>query len=121
MDFRADCEEATAGSIRVVEFFAGMGGMRAAGLLSGVSFNVVAAYEISELCAKAYQHNFGSHEWRSKTIERIPTAELDALQADVWLMSPPCQPFTRSGLRKDHEDTRTQPLLHLIEVLMQMQ
>jgi tRNA (cytosine38-C5)-methyltransferase len=26
-------------------------------------------------------------------------ALLDRLAADVWLLSPPCQPFTRQGLR----------------------
>ncbi|CAE8628668.1 unnamed protein product, partial [Polarella glacialis] len=97
-----------------------MGGMRAAGHVSGLPFKVVAAYEVSDLCAQAYRHNYGSHDWRLQTIERLHVEELDALNADVWLMSPPCQPFTRSGLRKDHEDDRTRALLHLVDVLGQM-
>lgn len=32
-------------------------------------------------------------------------------------MSPPCQPYTQGGLKKDHEDTRAKALLHLIEAL----
>lgn len=104
----------------VVEFFAGMGGMRAAGLESGIPMKVVAAYEVSEICQEAYRHNYGGEEWRLKTIEQLSTEELDAQGADVWHMSPPCQPFTRSGRRQDHEDNRTQPLLHLIHVLGEM-
>ena len=29
-------------------------------------------------------------------------AELEALRANVWLLSPPCQPFTRNGNRYEH-------------------
>jgi hypothetical protein len=29
------------------------------------------------------------------------------------MMSPPCQPHTRQGNRKDEEDTRSQPLAHI--------
>lgn len=105
----------------VVEFFAGMGGMRVAGDQSGIPIRILAAYEVSEICQKAYIHNFGSNEWRLKTIERLPIEELDNLHADMWLMSPPCQPFTRAGRRQDHEDNRTAGLLHLIDVLPRMQ
>eukprot|EP00930_Biecheleria_cincta_P055823 TRINITY_DN42080_c0_g1_i1.p1 TRINITY_DN42080_c0_g1~~TRINITY_DN42080_c0_g1_i1.p1 ORF type:complete len:441 (-),score=86.93 TRINITY_DN42080_c0_g1_i1:22-1344(-) len=105
------------GELKVVEFFAGIGGMRAATLESGLQLKVIAAYEVSDLCKQAYHHNYGKEDWRVKTIERIPDEELDALRADVWLMSPPCQPFTRSGLRRDHEDDRSRALLHLVEVL----
>ena len=33
-------------------------------------------------------------------------------------MSPPCQPFTRQGLQKDTEDSRTQPFLHIMKELI---
>ena len=33
-------------------------------------------------------------------------------------MSPPCQPFTRQGLQKDTEDSRTQPFLHIMNELI---
>jgi len=35
-------------------------------------------------------------------------------------MSPPCQPFTRQGLKKDVEDPRSKSFLHLMSVLPQM-
>eukprot|EP00931_Biecheleriopsis_adriatica_P048121 TRINITY_DN27795_c0_g1_i1.p1 TRINITY_DN27795_c0_g1~~TRINITY_DN27795_c0_g1_i1.p1 ORF type:complete len:450 (-),score=62.25 TRINITY_DN27795_c0_g1_i1:19-1236(-) len=94
--------------------------MRAAAQVSQLHVQIVAAYEVSELCKQAYCHNYGGEEWKVKTIERLQLQELQALDADVWLMSPPCQPFTRSGRRKDHEDDRSRALLHLIEMLKQM-
>lgn len=35
-------------------------------------------------------------------------------------MSPPCQPFTRQGLKKDVEDSRSQPLMHILTLLPQI-
>ena len=35
-------------------------------------------------------------------------------------MSPPCQPFTRAGAKRDNTDTRTEPFLHLLAVLETM-
>jgi len=34
----------------------------------------------------------------------------------IWLMSPPCQPYTRQGKQEDIKDTRAKPLLNLIEM-----
>ncbi len=41
--------------------------------------------------------------------------------ADLWLLSPPCQPYTRTGLCLDLEDRRAQPLLHLSKLLPKLQ
>ena len=35
-------------------------------------------------------------------------------------MSPPCQPFTRNGKQQDTEDSRTKPLLNIIEKISKM-
>lgn len=35
----------------------------------------------------------------------------------MWLLSPPCQPHTRQGMKRDCEDTRSDGLLHLISLL----
>ncbi|CAL1163843.1 unnamed protein product [Cladocopium goreaui] len=103
--------------LRVLELFAGIGGMRMSLQRAELPHQIVAAFDVSELCEKAYRHNFGGEEWKKKTIECLKPQELDALGADVWLMSPPCQPFTRAGKRKDHEDDRSRGLLHLIGLL----
>lgn len=41
----------------------------------------------------------------------------ESLDADCWLMSPPCQPFTRGGNNGDAGDRRSTALLFLIGVL----
>ncbi|XP_063777596.1 tRNA (cytosine(38)-C(5))-methyltransferase isoform X2 [Pseudophryne corroboree] len=49
--------------------------------------------------------------------EGIPVKELDCLSFDMILMSPPCQPFTRIGLKGDVSDPRAKSFLYVLEVL----
>ena len=35
-------------------------------------------------------------------------------EAELWWLSPPCQPYTQRGLQKDVEDPRSRPLLHIL-------
>ena len=49
---------------------------------------------------------------------RVPDCGAGAwLQADLWMMSPPCQPFTCIGLQRDAADPRSNSLLHLVKLL----
>ncbi len=41
-------------------------------------------------------------------------AQLDKYAADLWVLSPPCQPFTRQGLKKDVQDFRAAPFQALL-------
>lgn len=44
----------------------------------------------------------------------------ERLRGDVFLMSPPCQPYTRTGKQQGSADPRAQSLffiLHLLDVL----
>ncbi|XP_015596302.1 tRNA (cytosine(38)-C(5))-methyltransferase isoform X2 [Cephus cinctus] len=43
------------------------------------------------------------------------------MNIDTILMSPPCQPFTRVGLKKDILDKRTDCLLHVLEFIPHIQ
>lgn len=45
---------------------------------------------------------------------------MNKLGISVILMSPPCQPFTRQGLKKGLEDPRSQPLTHILKILPQL-
>lgn len=45
----------------------------------------------------------------------------DIPQADIWLLSPPCQPFTKGGSRKDSDDPRSRPFLKLIELMLSLE
>lgn len=50
-------------------------------------------------------------------LEGITTGALDSFRADIWLMSPPCQPFTRRGLQLHAADRRSASFVHLLEIL----
>jgi len=106
----------------ILEFFSGIGGMRYAAQAWAErgpgerSVRVAASFEISEVCNRIYEHNFGDKP-RTKSIEHLEPALLDSFGADTWLMSPPCQPYTSMGKQRDAQDPRARALLHLCEVI----
>jgi tRNA (cytosine38-C5)-methyltransferase len=109
---------------KIVEFFSGIGGWSCA--LSRLppvlgEFKVVAAFDINTLANDVYTYN---HKLRpsGKSLERVNAATLENLQANVWVMSPPCQPFTRNNTteERDANDTRSRAFLYLIEQLQLM-
>jgi len=53
----------------------------------------------------------------NRNIQSINAQELNKLNVDIIFMSPPCQPFTRLGLRKDALDNRTYSLLHILNLI----
>uniref|UniRef100_A0A8C9FS99 Uncharacterized protein n=1 Tax=Pavo cristatus TaxID=9049 RepID=A0A8C9FS99_PAVCR len=65
-------------------------------LESCICAEVVAAVDVNTLANEVYKHNFPSTPLWAKTIEGITLKEFDRLSFDMILMSPPCQPFTRS-------------------------
>jgi len=98
---------------KLLELFAGIGG-------ATVAFHnfvdVVAAVDINDNAKSVYQTNF-SHPYLTLSIESLSASRLQAFNADIWWMSPPCQPFTRRGLHRDDMDTRSNALKNLIDVL----
>lgn len=48
-------------------------------------------------------------------IERLTARQLDAHAADLWTLSPPCQPYTRQGLKKDASDGRAASFLSILQ------
>jgi site-specific DNA-cytosine methylase len=105
--------EDTRRPLRVLELYCGIGGCTAA---LGEAATVAAAIDINRAALSVYSHNW-PHPTLTATIESLPAASLDEWSADLWWMSPPCQPFTRRGLGRDDEDPRTQSLLELIRRL----
>ena len=81
----------------VVEFFSGIGGMRlaltgACDSIENFELNNFKAIDTSELVNQVYRHNFPDEPWQVN-IESIKIKDLDG-KANIWTMSPPCQPFT---------------------------
>ncbi|CAN6877273.1 hypothetical protein HID58_077278 [Brassica napus] len=101
---------------RVLEFYSGIGGMRYSLMASGVVAQVVEAFEINDVANDVYQHNFG-HRPHQGNIQSLTAGDLDRYSADAWLLSPPCQPYTRQGLQKHSGDARASSFLKILELI----
>ncbi|NWW52552.1 TRDMT methyltransferase, partial [Pedionomus torquatus] len=88
---------------------------------SCISAEVVAAVDVNNLANEVYKHNFPSTPLWAKTIEGITLREFDRLSFDMILMSPPCQPFTRTGRQGDVSDPRTKSFLYILDTLPRLQ
>mmetsp|Transcript_211 Transcript_211/g.448 ORF Transcript_211/g.448 Transcript_211/m.448 type:complete len:360 (-) Transcript_211:855-1934(-) len=100
--------------MRAAEFYSGIGGLHYSLLQACSEAEVVAAFDINLLANKVYEHNFGMKPGQYD-IGRLKAAELDQLEADVWLLSPPCQPYTRQGLQLGSQDARAVSFINLLE------
>ncbi|WP_005034997.1 DNA cytosine methyltransferase [Holophaga foetida] len=99
--------------LNAIEFFSGIGGWRYA---LGDQGKVVRAYDISPAANDTYAHNHGDRPW-DREIASLDPSQVQALKADTWLMSPPCQPFCRMGNHRGLEDLRSKAFLHLMDLL----
>lgn len=87
---------------RVLELFAGIGGLSAA---IG-SHQVAAAIDINTDAARVYQANF-SAAYHCREIDSVSDDEFREWQADAWWFSAPCQPYTRRGHQRGIRDRRS--------------
>ncbi len=94
----------------LLELYAGIGGVAATGA------RVVAGIDHDELAHTVYAANF-SHPVLRKNLVSFPIDALKAFAATVWWLSPPCQPFTVRGQRRDVNDRRCESLLRLVDVM----
>lgn len=108
---------ASCGRPRLLELYCGIGGCAAA---VGEAAEVVGAVDIDRRALAVYRHNYPRHPTAVRALESISTAELAAFGADLWWLSPPCQPFTRRGLGRDDRDPRSASLLALIDRLAEV-
>lgn len=105
--------------IRVIEWFSGIGGMHHALKLAEIPMTIVAAIDINEIANHIYQHNFHQAPI-TKNIENLSVKWIEQLEANAWLMSPPCQPYTQGGKQRDEKDGRAGGFLHLLNVLSEL-
>jgi site-specific DNA-cytosine methylase len=94
--------------VRVLELYAGIGGVAASGA------DVVAAIDHDVYAHTTYTANF-DHPAHRINLVSIRADRLAAFDADLWWMSPPCQPFTVRGARRDVADRRCESFLALLE------
>ncbi|GFS96890.1 hypothetical protein NPIL_447791 [Nephila pilipes] len=106
---------------RILELYSGIGGMRFSLEAAGIPHEIVAAFDVNPVVNDIYRHNFGSCGHSQKNILSLTTTEIESMKLDMITMSPPCQPFTRVGLKKDMEDARSSSFLHLLSIVSQLQ
>jgi site-specific DNA-cytosine methylase len=102
--------------MRVMELFAGIGGLALA-LPRG--FELVAAFDQDAEAGATHALNHGVPVG-AIDLAGACAADLASHEAGAWLLSPPCQPFTRRGLGRDVDDPRCRGLLRLIELMSEL-
>lgn len=128
-----------------VEFYAGVGGWKMAlekcikHIDPSVALVCAAALDHSDLCLSVYRHNHhkvedpvATRETTTKRrrvavgstfrIENVSVDQVADWNADIFMMSPPCQPHSRqhSNQKKDLEDPRSKSFLHICELMKEL-
>lgn len=103
--------------MRVLELFAGIGG--AACAVEGRA-SVIAAVDQDEAASLAYAHLHGEPTLRHNLHHAKP-AWFARFEADLWWMSPPCQPYTIRGRQRDLDDPRAQALQRVVAAVEALQ
>lgn len=102
-------------SLKMLEWHCGIGGASAA---MGAGVNVLAAVDINRDAIATYALNFPEHGTVVKNIESLTPDQLARWGvADLWWMSPPCQPHTVLGKRLDMADPRSASLANLLKLI----
>lgn len=127
-------------TMRILELYSGIGGMHYASkcklisawiphisafnsyflfffAVANIGADVVFSVDINTSANEVYRHNFKQTNQQARNIESLSAKEINKLKPDIIMMSPPCQPFTRVGLKLDVEDPRCSSFLHLLDVL----
>jgi len=99
--------------MRVFELFAGIGGCAVA---LGPHHTIVAAVDQDQAASLAYRHLHG-HDVIRHNLHHARPAWFERVQADLWWMSPPCQPYTIRGHQRDLDDPRAQAFQRVVAAI----
>ena len=108
-----------------------LGGLHLALARSGVDAEVLQAFDWDQTACQVYKANHGdivrkvgtlllkisnSHYAKQVDISTLAASSLSEYKADLWLLSPACQPYTvLNPDAKGAQDPRAQSFLHLIQ------
>ncbi|KHN80752.1 tRNA (cytosine-5-)-methyltransferase [Toxocara canis] len=106
--------------LRCLELFSGVGGFHYALKESVAHFEVLLAFDINDVVNAVYAHNFPGTTIRQCNIQSLKADFYDNQNADLWTMSPPCQPFTKKGAQRDVADRRCDALKSICSALQRM-
>ena len=82
-------------------------------LSSNIQSNLL---DINQVAERVYRLNF-EHDLQIRSIESTRSQDIEETQANLWWMSPPCQPFTHRGHQRDVGDTRTGSFLRVLGLI----
>ncbi|KAI6022594.1 S-adenosyl-L-methionine-dependent methyltransferase [Pisolithus marmoratus] len=100
-------------------FYSGIGGLHLALSRSQTPATVIAAYDWDPIACQVYAVNYGSNIIHKADISILTATQLSQHQADLWLLSPACQPYTiLNPDAKGASDPRAQSFLHLIHNIL---
>jgi DNA (cytosine-5)-methyltransferase 1 len=96
-------KEACKNMKRVVDLFAGCGGLTQG--FQDAGYNMVGAFEIWEVAATCYAENFKGHPIFRDDLSRVQDAvnKIRALNPEIIIGGPPCQAFSHAGKRVEDE------------------
>ncbi|ORX44412.1 hypothetical protein DM01DRAFT_1312425 [Hesseltinella vesiculosa] len=104
-------------TLKVLEFYSGIGGMHYASLLANWDCRILKAFDVNDIANRIYGYNFGNETIGQHLIEGLDAMYFDNWRADVWTLSPPCQPYTRTGMQRASHDPRSKSFIYLLHVL----
>lgn len=105
-------------TIRALELFCGIGGFAAA--VAGRNVRIVGALDQSREALAVYRRNFPAQRTVQTNLERMSAEQLIAYHADFWWLSPPCQPYSVRGTRRDLADPRARSLVKIMDEFSRM-
>ncbi|KAG2160248.1 S-adenosyl-L-methionine-dependent methyltransferase [Suillus bovinus] len=101
--------------VRAIEFYSGIGGLHLALRRSRVACSLVKAFDWDQTACQVYAANYDAKLIIRRDISTLSAVDLLYLHADVWLLSPPCQPYTiLNTAARGEADPRAKSFLHLI-------
>ncbi|MFK7930330.1 MAG: DNA cytosine methyltransferase [Myxococcota bacterium] len=103
-------------TVSVLELFAGIGGCAVA---LGPRGRVVAAVDHDEAASQVYADLHG-HAAIRHNLHYAKPAWFAQFDADLWWMSPPCQPYTVRGARRDLDDRRSDALKRVVQAVQEL-
>lgn len=101
--------------MRVLELFAGIGGC-AVVAHDRPGWTIVAAIDQDEAAARSYAHLHGDAPLR-RNLHHVKPEWFRRFEADLWWMSPPCQPYTIRGKRRDLDDPRSHAFQRVVAAI----
>ncbi|KAJ8591350.1 S-adenosyl-L-methionine-dependent methyltransferase [Rhizopogon salebrosus TDB-379] len=102
--------------VRAIEFYSGIGGLHLALRQSRLASSPVKAFDWDQTACQVYAANYGAKMISRTDISTLSAVDLSSLHADLWLLSPSCQPYTvLNPSARGEADPRAKSFLYLID------